>query len=350
MHLPCSCGVSICLLAWTFLAYTQCHASARPDFSPERRSESEAGDDLPGLLHNWGVGLHTWALICQVGTPQKLPVCQPAPDAPGTFSAFNLHICQSCGLSPCLGSLCALLTMSRGAGPLQGAGAVAGSCAAAAGLADLPPRGHGPHGGPGGGTAGCCRPALGPAQVSQACCKCLLRVQLSRQASKQCVTCCGQGPMAQAWHGLVSTCLTARLPTYGTLHLDDLAGPGVMTCDVQARRRSAAVRGTARCQPRRSCCVARAGGAAGLPSSPGCGQGLHGRLAGHCGVPAHAWAHGRWGPLGVLQQEILPSPPSSLLPSSLFLLLLSSPPIDLNEVSARTALRQTLSLPAITCG
>ena len=28
---------------------------------------SEAGDDLPGLLHNWGVGLHTWATHTQVG-------------------------------------------------------------------------------------------------------------------------------------------------------------------------------------------------------------------------------------------------------------------------------------------
>ena len=27
---------------------------------------SEAGDDLPGLLHNWGVGLHTWATHTQV--------------------------------------------------------------------------------------------------------------------------------------------------------------------------------------------------------------------------------------------------------------------------------------------
>ena len=28
---------------------------------------SEAGDDLPGLLHNWGVGLHAWATHTQVG-------------------------------------------------------------------------------------------------------------------------------------------------------------------------------------------------------------------------------------------------------------------------------------------
>lgn len=30
-------------------------------------NDSEAGDDLPSLLHNWGVGLHTIAKSAQVG-------------------------------------------------------------------------------------------------------------------------------------------------------------------------------------------------------------------------------------------------------------------------------------------
>jgi hypothetical protein len=30
-------------------------------------SDSSAGDDLPGLLHNWGVGLHTISKQAQVG-------------------------------------------------------------------------------------------------------------------------------------------------------------------------------------------------------------------------------------------------------------------------------------------
>ena len=29
-------------------------------------SDSQQGDDLPGLLHNWGVGLHTYASHTQV--------------------------------------------------------------------------------------------------------------------------------------------------------------------------------------------------------------------------------------------------------------------------------------------
>lgn len=32
-------------------------------------SDSQQGDDLPGLLHNWGVGLHSFASHTQVTSP-----------------------------------------------------------------------------------------------------------------------------------------------------------------------------------------------------------------------------------------------------------------------------------------
>jgi hypothetical protein len=44
-------------------------------------SDSSAGDDLPGLLHNWGVGLHTiskQAQVCSVAvaaSPRRRIVC-----------------------------------------------------------------------------------------------------------------------------------------------------------------------------------------------------------------------------------------------------------------------------------
>ena len=35
-------------------------------------SSSEAGDDLPGLLHNWGVGLHSAGVTLQVALRYQL--------------------------------------------------------------------------------------------------------------------------------------------------------------------------------------------------------------------------------------------------------------------------------------
>jgi hypothetical protein len=58
-------------------------------------TSSEQGDDLPGLLHNWGVGLRSMADLQKVSSCHRHELAEPSPEAkqPGCYCkvAFSLH-------------------------------------------------------------------------------------------------------------------------------------------------------------------------------------------------------------------------------------------------------------------
>lgn len=80
-------------------------------------SDSSAGDDLPGLLHNWGVGLHTISKQAQVRLLLRMPQaaglpCMEVPvQVPCLLAVHALHVALQCLLCMFSAATCAALLL-----------------------------------------------------------------------------------------------------------------------------------------------------------------------------------------------------------------------------------------------